>query len=201
MCASGSGAPRRTKRRERPRVARPVQLWDDVVCSGVFRCVDLGPDGKLTLREDGEAIAPPSEGTTRWLDVSGDEAPALDRLRERFDFHPLAIEDCRQFDQRPKLEEYRDHLFLVTQGFSAEGDLVRELNLHELHAFLGKNYLVTVHVDTLAAVEDTWRRVASNPAALGRGADFVYYMIATRMVEADFPILDRIADELEGLED
>lgn len=51
-----------------------------------------------------------------------------------FDFHPLAIEDCQQLDQRPKLEEYQDHLFLVTQGFSCPSEHLSKLTLHELHA-------------------------------------------------------------------
>lgn len=167
----------------------------------VFRCIDLDPRGQLTLREDAAAAEPPPEGTLRWLDLSADSAVTLDRLRETFKFHPLAIEDCHQFDQRPKLEEYGDHLFLVTQGFSSPGDLVHELTLHELHAFLGSSFLVTVHGDPLTAVDDTLRRVKSNPAALARGPDFIYYLIASRLVEANFPILDRIADELEGIED
>jgi magnesium transporter len=167
----------------------------------VFRFVDLDDQGALHVHDVESSLAPPPEGTVRWIDLSGENAALLDELRQRFGFHPLAIEDCRQFDQRPKLEEYRDHLFLVTQGFTSPGERVSDLTLHELHAFLGKNYLVTVHTDELPAVEDVWRRVTQSSAALERGADFVYYMIASRMVEADFPILDRITDELEGLED
>jgi magnesium transporter len=167
----------------------------------VFRSVDLDSKGALEVHLDGNRVSPPPEGTLRWIDLSGENAGLLDELRQRFDFHPLAIEDCREFDQRPKLEEYRDHLFLVTQGFSSQGELVSELTLHELHAFLGKNYLVTVHTDELLSVEDVWRRVTHSPAALERGVDFVYYLIASRMADADFPILDRITDELEGIED
>jgi len=168
----------------------------------VFRCVDLDSQGVLHVQEGGELpVKPPPEGTVRWLDLRGDDAGGLDRLREGFDFHPLAIEDCRQFDQRPKLEEYRDHLFLVIQGFSSPGEIVEELTLHELHAFLGKNYLVTVTSDDVLALGETWKRVTQNPAALQRGPDFVYYLISSRLVEAQFPLLDRITDELEGLED
>jgi magnesium transporter len=163
--------------------------------------VDLDSEGKLQVSLDGGDVAPPLAGTVRWIDLSGENAALLDELRQRFDFHPLAIEDCRQFDQRPKLEEYRDHLFLVTQGFSAPGESVTELTLHELHAFLGERYLVTVHADGLPALEDIWRRVTTTRGTLERGVDFVYYLIATRMVEAQFPILDRITDELEGIED
>lgn len=150
------------------------------------------------------------------------EVAGLDRLRSEFEFHPLAIEDCRQFDQRPKLEEYRDHLFLVTQGFSSDardgeatgggseddaeddevqGFKIHGLELHELHAFLGKSYLVTVHADEMPALDAVWKRAIADPALLQRGVDFIYYLIAARLVEANFPILDRITDELEELED
>lgn len=163
--------------------------------------VDLDANGNLSVRERNEALAPPDEGTTRWVDVSGEDATILAQLRERFDFHPLAIEDCMQFDQRPKLEEYRDHLFLVTQSFTSPGGRIDTLGLHELHAFLGKDYLVTVHAEPMTALEDVWKRVTSNRATLERGADFVYYLIASRMVEANAPILDGIVEELEDIED
>jgi magnesium transporter len=193
----------------------------------VFRLVEVGPEGKLEVRENVVDVSLPPPGTLRWIDVAG-EGESLERLRSEFAFHPLAIEDCRQFNQRPKLEEYRDHLFLVTQGFSLDGEerseetgagparkresteepvsevqgfKVHGLQLHELHAFLGKGYLVTVHADEIPAVEEIWKRVTTDPTLLERGVDFIYYLTAARLVEANLPILDHITDELEDLED
>ena len=167
----------------------------------VLRVMDRSPDGKLTVQESPAKLHPPPEGTLRWVDLTDAGADLLERLRTGFDFHPLAIEDCRQFDQRPKLEEYRDHLFLVTQGFSCPSEHLSKMTLHELHAFLGATYLVTVHADTLPAIDETWQRVLSNPNALERGVDFIYYLIESRMVDGNQPILDRITDQLEELED
>ncbi len=195
----------------------------------VFRVVDLGPDGNLVVRENVQDVTLPDEGSLRWVDLRGQEW-GLERLRAEFSFHPLAIEDCKVFDQRPKLEEYRDHLFLVTQSFASGGDAPPAeakastkrppssesersarlssagfehagLQLFELHAFLGKNYLVTVHSEKIDALEQVWSRVVDNPGLLERGVDFVYYLIASRLVEANFPILDSITDELETIED
>jgi magnesium transporter len=166
----------------------------------VFRLVDLGPDGTLSVQENLEDISLPDEATLRWIDLRGEET-GLERLRETFSFHPLAIEDCKVFDQRPKLEEYRDHLFLVTQSFAGGAREHAGLELYELHAFLGKNYLVTVHESDIAALEQVWTRVVENPGLLERGVDFVYYLIASRLVEANFPVLDQITDELEAIED
>lgn len=158
-------------------------------------------DGRVTLFAGSERVDPPPEGSARWIDLTSPDPAALELLRQRFDFHPLTIEDCGHLDQRPKLEEYRDHLFLVTQGFSFKGDRVEELELQELHAFLGERYLVTVHDTTIAALEKTWLRLSKEPKLLERGLDFTYYFIADGIVDDNFPILDCIADELEELED
>jgi magnesium transporter len=167
----------------------------------MFRTLELGPSGRVEVVEGAHHVAPPPEGTLRWIDLAAQDAAQLEMLRQRFDFHPLAIEDCAHFDQRPKLEEYRDCLFLVTQGFACPTEYVRELELHELHAFLGERYLVTVHLKTMSAVEVVWDRALTDPGVLRRGVDFVYYLMADQIVDDIFPILDKVADELETIED
>ena len=166
-----------------------------------FRVLEIDASGRVRARDDTEAISPPPAGVTRWIDLAAADPKALELLRERFQFHPLAIEDCAHLDQRPKLEEYEGHLFLVTQGFTCPTEHVKDLELHELHAFLGERYLVTVHTDEVPALEGVWRRVATDGSPLQRGVDFVYYLIADSLVDSNFPILDRIADELEVIED
>ncbi len=158
-------------------------------------------DRRVDLSEGSERVEPPPAGVLRWADLTAPTAPELELLRERFDFHPLTIEDCAHLDQRPKLEEYRDHLFLVTQGFSIKGGKVDELELQELHAFLSERYLVTVHETPIAALEETWQRLSKEPKLLERGVDFVYYLVVDGIVDDNFPILDCIADELDELED
>jgi magnesium transporter len=166
----------------------------------MFRVMEL-QDGRVDLFEGTERVAPPPAGVLRWVDLQGQDAPQLELLRERFSIHPLAIEDCAHFDQRPKEDEYGDHLFLVTQGFACRGEKVEELELQELHAFLGERYLVTVHLGEIDALRRVWIRLSGEARLLARGVDFVYYLVADGMVDDVFPILDRIADELEELED
>ena len=166
----------------------------------MFRVIDVTA-GCAELSEGTERVSPPPQGTLRWIDLRGQDAPQLELLRARFDFHPLAIEDCGHQDQRPKVEEYRDHLFLVTQGFFCPGEAVRNLELQELHAFLGERYLVTVHLTEIRALEQAWRRLATDPSLFERGVDFAYYLVVDGIVDDNFPILDRVADELVELED
>jgi magnesium transporter len=166
----------------------------------MFRAMELR-DGRVELSEGTERVAPPPPDVLRWIDLRGQDSAQLELLRERFDLHPLTIEDCSHLDQRPKMEEYRDHVFLVTQGFSAKGDKVRELELQELHAFLGERFLLTVHTEDVVALEEVWTRLAGEPRLLARGVDFAYYLVADGIVDDNFPILDRVADELDQLED
>jgi magnesium transporter len=122
-------------------------------------------------------------------------------LGERFGFHPLALEDCLHEDQRPKAEEYGDHLFLVTQSFQCPEGKLEELRWHELHTFLGENYLVTVHDAPIPGIEHVWKRLDLDPALLSRGMDFVYYLVVDHLVDGNAPILDQIAEALEQIED
>jgi magnesium transporter len=166
----------------------------------MFRVIDFRGD-RVEAFEGDERVRPPDEGTLRWIDLRAQDAAQLELLRDRFDFHPLAIEDCSHLDQRPKIEEYRDHLFLVTQGFSCPGERVVDLELQELHAFLGGGFLVTVHQSVIAALDEVWGRLAAEPALFARGVDFAYYLVVDGIVDDNLPILDRIADELDDLED
>jgi magnesium transporter len=166
-----------------------------------FVTFELREDGSVAELEGTEHVAPPPPGVSRLIELADSDGPSLELLRERFRFHPLAIEDCAHLDQRPKLEEYGDHLFLVTQGFTCKSERVRKLELHELHAFLGERYLVLVHASPVPALELVWKRLRSDPSPLSRGVDFVYYLVADLLVDGHFPLLDRIADELEEIED
>lgn len=164
-----------------------------------FRVLELDATGTLHASEGTDSVTLPGAGVTRWIDLKAQDTESLELLRQRFHLHQLAIEDCAHLDQRPKVEEYGDHIFLVTQGFTLPAE--NRLEIHEVHAFLGERYLVTVHADDVPALEDVWRRVEGDGRALARGADFVYYLVADSVVDSNFPILDRIDDELEELED
>ena len=75
----------------------------------------------------------------KWVDVQQPTPGEMQRLASRYGLHKLAVEDSLHLDQRPKLEHYPNHLFVVLQGFS-HGQDVCELTLHEHHFFLGPDW-------------------------------------------------------------
>jgi magnesium transporter len=167
----------------------------------MFRVLDAAGPKQGSISEGAHLAAPPPEGVARWIDLEAQDAAQLAILAERFSLHPLSIEDCLHFGQRPKIESYSNYLFLVTHGFNLNGDHCEELETHELHSFFFENCLITVHADKMPALEEVWERVKEDPALLHRGIDFVGYMIADAIVDTFFPLLDRISEEIDDIED
>lgn len=167
----------------------------------MLRVVEIPGDGPAHEVSGDDHVGPPPAGSLRWVDVSKPRPEELELLRRRFDFHPLAIEDCATFGQRPKLEQYRDHVFVVIHRVSCGSERPFSVSGQELHAFLGPDYLVTVHEEQLPELEELWRSVVSDPAHTARGTAFIYYLLADRIVDTNFDLLDQVSGAIEDVED
>lgn len=140
---------------------------------------------------------PPERGDAEegfvWLDVNTPTEDDLNWLARAYDFHPLALEDCRHFNQRAKAEAYRGYLFLsLTALTRRDGELLPR----ELEVFLGHDFLITAHREPLDALEYARTHWRDEPRA-----DFTLYRIADHIVDACFPLLDEVEDEIDALED
>jgi magnesium transporter len=134
-----------------------------------------------------------------WVDVSEPTEADYALLAEEFSFHELAIEDCRHAHQRPKVEEYEGYYFLVL--YEAELTDESQLFLREINIFLGKNYLVTVHSQPIRAMargERLWRGWTD---LAERGSGLVAYLLIDAIVDDYLPLLDRLSDRMDDLED
>jgi len=170
----------------------------------MMRWVRWDGTGEPTSGDSLDLVRPPEGNVLLWLDVEAADAATLTLLGERFHFHPLALEDCAHLDQRPKVEAFDDHTFLVLQSLNeptrgSESRGVR-MDVVELHAFLGERYLVTVHETRLASVEQVWARVSAAGSPLTKGVDFLYYLLADALVDEAIPLIERLNDEIEALQ-
>ncbi|NUQ61246.1 MAG: magnesium/cobalt transporter CorA [Pirellulales bacterium] len=167
----------------------------------MFRVLEVGPQGPVKTQQGEDNVAPPPEGIKRWVDLAAQDTAQLALLAERFSLHPLTIEDCAHFDQRPKLETYGDYLFLVIHGFRLPSQESEDVESQELHLFLGERFLITVHAEPIPGLEAVWQRLEGEGAVLRRGPDFVAYLIADAIVDSFFPLLDEIAAQVDSIED
>jgi magnesium transporter len=130
-----------------------------------------------------------------WLDLDRPEADDFEILREVFGFHPLAVEDSEHFDQRAKIEDYDDFVFLVVYGASPDED-----RLVEVHCFYSERFLVTVHQDDCPAFAEIRRRYQKRDEAIDRPS-LLLYRIVDGLVDSFFPILADFDDRIDELED
>lgn len=166
----------------------------------MFQVIELGSDGQVTATEGAERACPPPAGVVRWIDLVEPDAAALELLRERFDLHPLAIDDCATFGLQSKVDDYERYLFVVIHSFTAAPDDPLDIQIHEIHAFVAGDYIITVHDNPLPTHAAVWARAVADRSTLERGPSWVLYRHVDAMVEATEPLVVRIRDELDELE-
>lgn len=130
-----------------------------------------------------------------WLDLTGPGEDEVSQLADLFSFHPLALEDTLKRNQRPKLEDFGDYMFLVYYGATTkEGGAV---GLEEVHAFLSGGYIVTTHNHPCKVLEEARERLSAQKP---RSEQFVVYRVLDGLTDSFFPVLERLDDRMEQLD-
>ncbi|ESS68923.1 magnesium transport protein CorA [Methyloglobulus morosus KoM1] len=133
-----------------------------------------------------------------WVALLDATLAELEKMREEFDLHPLAVEDSWQSHQRPKIDEYGDSVFAVMQLVKMADD---ELSLGEVDVFVGLNYVLSVRNRSNDGFLGVRARCEREPHLLSQGAGFVFYALMDAVVDRYFPVLDELETELENIEE
>lgn len=137
-----------------------------------------------------------------WINIDGlGDVEVFHKLGEHFGLHPLALEDVLNVGQRPKLEQYSDHYFIIAQMIFDDSD-GKEINSEQVSIFLKNNVLITIQQDPTRDVFDGLRNRLRNGRGFARsmGHDYLAYALMDAMVDHYFPVLERIGDAVEDLE-
>ncbi len=145
-----------------------------------------------------------SAAGVRWLNLERPREADRQWLEEEFGFHPLAIEDVASRNQRPKLDAYDDYLFIVLH-FAIYDKSTKRLLSDELDVFVGPDFLITLPDRPLPAVASLFERYAQNDelraSVFSKGTGYLLYKIVDTGVDASFPMLRRMGEKLDQLED
>ena len=140
----------------------------------------------------------------RWINI---ERPGpLDRawLEEHFEFHPLAYEDVASRNQRPKVDEFPDHLFIVLH-FPVFDSAVGRLNAGELDIFIGSDFLLTLPNTPLQPVEYLFERCRASDEVreqlFSRGPGYLLYKVVDDAFDYCFPMLRKMGNKLDRIEE
>ncbi len=134
-----------------------------------------------------------------WVALERARADDLKVLTDVFHFHPLAIEDAQKTGQRAKIEPYENTLFMTLHA--VRHDHGTQMTLDEVDIFFTARAVVTVSSGDVRSLDEARGRLVGAPARLRRSPDFVLYTILDAVVDSYFPILDRIDEHIERLED
>ncbi|WP_226578117.1 magnesium/cobalt transporter CorA [Halobacillus litoralis] len=131
-----------------------------------------------------------------WVDFEAPTEGEVGLLESHFNFHPLAVEDCLHGLQRPKLDYYDDHTFLVIH--SVNGD---DLERKEIDIFLGECSIVTFHKEKNAPLEQAINIVKRSRNFTDVDEYYIFHQILDKVVDHYFPIIYKIEDHINDIED
>lgn len=137
-----------------------------------------------------------------WIHVCGSyEKETVEQICERFGVHHLLIEDILSADQRSKLDDYKDHLFIIMQilHFNQKQQTVEN---EQASIVLGKNYVLSFVPQDGAIFDPVMRRLESDKSRMRTlGSDYLCYTLIDCLVDRQFEILEQMDEQLEYLEE
>jgi len=134
-----------------------------------------------------------------WLDLTEPMSRALDDLAAQYGFHELAVEDSRHHEQLAKVDYYENYSFLIINATHYTEEPC-EVRLREIDAFIGSDYIITVHDGPSLAVVELEKRISTNAKHFER-PDQVLHAIIDIVVDRYLPTLDHIGDTIDAVQD
>ena len=136
-------------------------------------------------------------GQFAWIGLFEPTESELDVLKQRFNLHPLAVEDALKSDQLPKVDVYGDQLFVVARTAHLEGETI---GYGETDIFVGPSHIITVRHGSARAHVELREHLEAAPAQLRHGADYILHAVLDFIVDGYFPIVDAIEEKVLEME-
>lgn len=140
--------------------------------------------------------------TVTWIHVQGKAEPdTMRQLGRLFGLHHLALEDVINTGQRPKVEDYKDQLFVVMAHPVIEEDIYK-IKLTQLSMFVGHNFVISFYPGENDPFIPVRQRLRDHVGRIRlRGSDYLLYALIDMVIDEGFPMLEALGDEIEQLEE
>jgi len=160
----------------------------------IFGCHDGKKTESADLSEVGRMLTDPA--MKLWIDLAEPDVEQVKIAAKTLGLHPLIAEDIIERNQRSKVETFDDIVHVVLFALHYEG----EAAVSEIDFVLGDRFLLTAHDGTLDSGKTAALRFGVEHA-LEKGPDYLLYAIADTIVDGYFPVLDRIGEDIDELQD
>lgn len=159
---------------------------------------------EVSKKEKQPSVESLTWGNLTWVNIERPTEQETEYLAQNYHFHPLDLDDCLSRIQRPKIDEYKDYLFLVFH-FPSFNKQARTTTASQLSVFIGEKYLITLHKGELKPLVKLFKECQideeSRQENLSQGSSYLLYRIIDRLVDYCLPILNKIVGNIEEVED
>ncbi len=137
-----------------------------------------------------------------WINIDGiHDVEIIEKIGKNFDLHPLILEDIMNTHQRPKAEDYGNHLYIVLKMLSYNGE-TQETQAEQVSLVLGENYVISFQEREGDIFESIRERIRSGKGRIRKmGPDYLAYSLLDTVVDHYFIILEKDGEKIEALED
>lgn len=144
----------------------------------------------------------PRGNGVRWLNIHGlHDAHLLAEIGERFGLHPLVIEDVLNTDQRPKVDDYENYLFIVVQLYDAARER-SDVTTDQISLVIGRDFVLTFQERPSGTFAPIRQRLRSEKSPFRRiGSDYLTYSMLDAIVDSYFSVIERFNERAEAIEE
>ncbi len=149
-----------------------------------------------------EACSMENRAEIRWVNVDGiHEVEVLEKLGNSFGLHPLVLEDILNTDQRPKIEDYKDYIYIVAIMIYYD-DRLNDITTEQVSIVLGRNFVISFQENEDNIFSPLIDRIKRNISVVGKmGADYLVYAMLDFIVDSYFIVIEKLGDKIELIED
>ncbi|MDI6746129.1 MAG: magnesium/cobalt transporter CorA [Rhodocyclaceae bacterium] len=181
-----------------------VHLGERKIPHAAIGLIEYGAEGLTETRFDSlaacQACLP--TGPKLWLNVYGLHEPEVMReIGRRFNLHPLVLEDILNTDQRPKIEDYGDYLFLVARFFNYDAATLSATS-EQVSFVIGKDFVLTFQERPTGSFDPVREWLRQDKGRIRQlGVDYLAYALLDTLVDRYFVVLEQIGERSEELEE
>jgi magnesium transporter len=132
-----------------------------------------------------------------WVALESPESHLVARLGEEFGLHELALEDAISTHQRPKIEEYGEHLFIAVRTVQLWDE---RIEVGETHLFAGRNFVIAIRHGAGTGYGRVADRLRASKDGAHSGAPYALYLVLDLIVDQFKPVMDGLHERFQSLE-
>jgi magnesium transporter len=141
--------------------------------------------------------------TVTWIHINGiHDVQALEELGNIFGLHPLTLEDILNSDQRPKMEDFCEYIYVVLKAFYSSNHQANEMHSEQISIILGRTFVISFQENEIDIFKLVRERIRAGKGRLRKsGADYLAYALIDSIVDNYFTILEQAGERIEILEE